>query len=304
MRLKSSDELYVKFLPFDKIINYIKIGDALGMGFEYASDKFIKENIWEKNSLPKFIQHPYWQNLISGMYTDDTQMSIALAKLMLKEQTTEWFDDRVVGRYFFNEFKSNPRYGYSTELYKILCSSNSTNEFLERIAAFEKSSKNGGCMRAVPIGLLPDFNLVRNFSRFQAEITHSGTAVDAAEMIAVAAFGLKYKLKEINGTINVFEFVKNNTSYFPDIVTKLKRVEGSKHLGLLTAITVLKLFSEFKLELGLHELIRKCILLGGDTDTVAAIAAGLYGCWALSKSKKQRRLLYKKEIKPLLKQIK
>lgn len=304
MKLGSSDDLHVKFLPFGKLLDYIKVGDALGMGFEYTSDKFIKENIWKENSLPKFVQHPYWQNLTPGMYTDDSQMSIALVKLMLKEETTEWFDDRVVGRYFLTEFKSNPRQGYSTGLYKVLYSSNTTNQFLEQIAAFGKSSKNGGCMRAVPIGLLPDFNLVKSFSRFQAEVTHSGTGVDAAEMIAVAAFGLKYKLKEIDGTINVFEFVKNNASYFPDVVTKLKRVEGSNHLGLVTAITALKLFSEFKLELGLHELIRRCILLGGDTDTIAAIAAGLYGCWALSKNKKQRRLLYIKEIKPLLRLVK
>lgn len=304
MNLKTSDELHIKFLPFGRLIEYIKIGDALGMGFEYASDKFIKQNIWKENTLPKFVQHPYWANLLPGMYTDDSQMSIALVKLMLEEETSEWFDDRVVGRYFLSEFKLNPRQGYSTGLYKVLSSSNTTNDFLEQICSFGKSSKNGGCMRVVPIGLLPDLEFVKKFSRFQAETTHSGTGVDAAEMIAVAAFGLKYRLKEKDGKINVYEFVKNNTSYFPEIIKSLKRVEGSDHLGLLTSITVLKLFSEFDLRLGLHELIRRAILLGGDTDTVAAIAAGLYGCWILSKNKKQRRLSFVKEIKPLIRFVK
>ena len=304
MNLKTSDELHIKFLPFGRLIEYIKIGDALGMGFEYASDKFIKQNIWKENTLPKFVQHPYWANLLPGMYTDDSQMSIALVKLMLEEETSEWFDDRVVGRYFLSEFKLNPRQGYSTGLYKVLSSSNTTNDFLEQICSFGKSSKNGGCMRVVPIGLLPDLEFVKKFSRFQAETTHSGTGVDAAEMIAVAAFGLKYRLKEKDGKINVYEFVKNNTSYFPEIIKSLKRVEGSDHLGLLTSITVLKLFSEFDLRLGLHELIRRAILLGGDTDTVAAIAAGLYGCWILSKNKKQRRHSFVKEIKPLIRFVK
>lgn len=304
MNLKSQKELHVEFLPFQKLIDYIKIGDALGMGFEYTSDKFIKENLWKENTLPKFIQHPYWATLTPGMYTDDSQMSIALVKLMLEEETSEWFDDRVVGRYFLSEFKSSPRQGYSTGLYKVLSTSKTTNEFLGQIAAFGKSSKNGGCMRAVPIGLLPDLEMVKKFARFQAETTHSGTGVDAAEMIAVAAFGLKYKLSEKDNKVDVYGWVKNNTSYFPEIIKELKRVEGSNNLGLLTSISVLKLFSEFDLRLGLHELIRKCILLGGDTDTVAAIAAGLYGCWILSKSKKQRRNSYIKEIKPLIRFVK
>jgi ADP-ribosylglycohydrolase len=305
--MKTKEELHVKFLPFSKLIDYIKIGDALGMGFEYTSSKFIKDNIWKKGELPKFIQHPYWTNLKPGMYTDDSQMSLALIKLMLEEPISEWFDDRTVGRYFLSEFKANPRQGYSTGLYKVLLNSKTANQFLSEIAAFGKSTKNGGCMRAVPIGLLPNLDMVKKFSRFQAEVTHSGTGVDAAELIAVAAFGLKYRQKEmsvINNKLNLFKWTIEHSSYVPDIVSSLNRVEGTNSLGLLTSISVLKLFSEFDLSLGLHELIRKCILLGGDTDTVAAIAAGLYGCYILSKDKKRRRKSYSQEIKPLIRLVK
>jgi ADP-ribosylglycohydrolase len=305
--MKTKEELHINFLPFSKLIDYIKIGDALGMGFEYTSNKFIKDNIWKEGEIPKFIQHPYWSNLKPGMYTDDSQMSLALVKLMLEEPISEWFDDRVVGRYFLTEFKSNPRQGYSTGLYKVLTSSKTTNQFLAAVAAFGKSTKNGGCMRAVPIGLLPNLDIVKRFSRFQAEATHSGTGVDAAELIAVAAFGLKYKQKEMlfsNNKLDVFKWTIKHSSYVPDIVTSLSRVEGTNHLGLLTAISALKLFSEFDLSLGLHELIRQCILLGGDTDTVAAIAAGLYGCYILSKDKKHRRISYNREIKSLIGLIK
>ena len=98
----------------DFILDFIKVGDALGMGFEYTSREYIENNF---KDVDQFYPHPIWKETIKpGMYTDDTQMSMALVSLMGERNETEWFDDRVVAAAFLNEFKKDPRYGYSKAL--------------------------------------------------------------------------------------------------------------------------------------------------------------------------------------------
>ena len=54
------------------------IGDALGAGYEYVKHKGI-------HSVEKlaYVQHPRHRDTKAGMYTDDTQMLIAIAELLL-----------------------------------------------------------------------------------------------------------------------------------------------------------------------------------------------------------------------------
>ena len=229
---------------------------------------------------------------------------------MRAKPVEEWFDDRVVASYFLMEFQKSPRKGYSTVLYKIMTQSRDWVDFLKFISETEKSTSNGGCMRAVPIGLLTNLNLVKKFARFQAEVTHKGTAVDAAEIVAVAAHLLRYSLNEVC-KVGLMNLVKKNCSYFPDIVPTLKRVEGKEHLGLKTAITAVKLFERVNHSFlttkgppkSLDYLIRMAILLGGDTDTVAAIVSGFYAMVQETMQPIARKVLYNLEVKPILRLI-
>lgn len=300
-----ANSLPYKRLPFNFVLNHIKLGDALGMGFEYTSEEFVKENLWKENELPKFVKHPvFGDDILPGMYTDDSQMSSAIIKLMTHKPVSEWFDDRVVSHFFLLEFQQSPRKGYSKGLYEVMSTSRDWIDFLKKIATFGKSTSNGGCMRSVPIGMLPSLDLVKKFARFQAEITHKDTAVDAAELVAVAAHMLMYRPKQII-VDGLYSLVQTNTSYFPDIVPTLSRVSGKEHLGLKTAITAIKLFEDCKLNrnLSIHECIRESILLGGDTDTVAAIVAGFYGCLNLTHKKITRKTEYTEMVRPFINQI-
>ncbi len=54
----------------------LAIGDAYGAGFEYA-DEMISEN-----TLTHYVQHPRHQ-IRPGCYTDDTQMSLAIAETLV-----------------------------------------------------------------------------------------------------------------------------------------------------------------------------------------------------------------------------
>src|SRR5689334_9471671 len=56
----------------------IAIGDAYGAGFEY--NNYV---LPEANNLQGYIQHPRHKGIRPGMYTDDTQMSLAIAEAIL-----------------------------------------------------------------------------------------------------------------------------------------------------------------------------------------------------------------------------
>jgi hypothetical protein len=56
----------------------LAIGDAYGAGFEYASPHVVERY----NDLSRYFQHPR-HTLQPGAYTDDTQMSLAIAEAMV-----------------------------------------------------------------------------------------------------------------------------------------------------------------------------------------------------------------------------
>ena len=56
----------------------LAVGDAYGAGFEYAPADFIAAH----NTLRGYVQHPTHGGVHPGAYTDDTQMTLAIAELL------------------------------------------------------------------------------------------------------------------------------------------------------------------------------------------------------------------------------
>ena len=56
----------------------LAIGDAYGAGFEYADEMIVN------NNLSRYVEHPRFR-LNPGSYTDDTQMSIAIAEVIVAQ---------------------------------------------------------------------------------------------------------------------------------------------------------------------------------------------------------------------------
>ena len=71
----------------------LAIGDAYGAGFEYADIEYVKQH----NNLFNYVKHPR-HKLIPGSYTDDTQMSIAIAEMIISKEpwTRENLADKFV----------------------------------------------------------------------------------------------------------------------------------------------------------------------------------------------------------------
>src|SRR5438105_2700822 len=83
----------------------LAIGDAYGAGYEYADQA-------RPNSPhnARYLQHPRHKGLKPGMYTDDTQMSIAVAELLVAG--TRW-SAREIAAKFVEAFHRDPREGYA-----------------------------------------------------------------------------------------------------------------------------------------------------------------------------------------------
>ena len=142
----------------------LAIGDAYGAGFEYVKSRaYIREN----NNLRGYIEHPRHKQK-PGTYTDDTQMSLAIAELIVEGKS--WTPETIAAK-FVEVFHRDVRKGYAGGFYAFLKKTRSARDFLENIKPH--SNKSGAAMRAGPVGVYPELNQVIDFSTRQAKLTHN-----------------------------------------------------------------------------------------------------------------------------------
>ena len=163
----------------------LAIGDAYGAGFEYASP----DRVQCYNDLSRYVQHPRHQ-LKPGSYTDDTQMSLAIAQAIVAQEP--WTPEVLATR-FVETFKRDPREGYASRFYQFLLKIRDGREFLEAINW--TSDKSGAAMRAAPMGVFPTVEKVIEAATIQAAITHNTPdGINAARAAALMSHYFIYQL--------------------------------------------------------------------------------------------------------------
>ena len=232
------------------------IGDAYGAGFEFAEYEKIKT----KNNLTQYEAHPLFEE-IKGRYTDDTQMSIAIAELLIEEK--EW-TPLIVANKFVEVFKRDPRRGYAKRFYQFLLDIEDGQDLLNNIVA--KSERNGAAMRAYPIGILKDEKEIIAKCDMQSKITHhTEKAIVSAQAIALANH---YFIYDKGDKSNLVEYLQDIQKY---------KWKGDWH-GMVkvnavdTVEAVLYLLIN---ENSLTTLLQKSVAFGGDVDTVASLALAI-----------------------------
>jgi len=155
----------------------LAVGDAYGAGFEYVSPELVRA----RNDLSGYHAHPR-HAIAPGHYTDDTQMSLAVAEALV--DGGDWTSLTLASK-FVEVFRRDPREGYASGFHGFLSRVTSGEQFLAEIRA--GSDKSGAAMRACPVGVLPDLAEVLERTRVQAAITHDtpdgiGAACAAALM--------------------------------------------------------------------------------------------------------------------------
>jgi ADP-ribosylglycohydrolase len=237
----------------------LAIGDAYGAGFEYAP----RQLILERNDLSGYVQHPR-HGIKPGCYTDDTQMSIAIAEAIVSGEP--WTRENLAQR-FVTAFKRDPREGYASRFYAFLQEINDGDEFLARIRPY--SSKSGAAMRAAPIGVFPHVETVIERCTLQAALTHdTPKGIRAA---VVASLMAHYFIHNVGPKSELPRFIQ---AYAPGAWSEPWRGKvGSKGLmSVRAALTAIMAHDS------LSEILKASIAFSGDVDTVAAIALGAASC--------------------------
>lgn len=232
----------------------LAVGDAYGAGFEYADPAFVAE----RNTLRGYVQHPRHRGIRPGAYTDDTQMTLAIAELMVSGES--WTRENIADA-FVTAFRRDPREGYAGRFYDFLRSVQDGAEFLARIEP--DSDKSGAAMRAGPIGLLPTVRDVLHHTEIQARITHdTPSGIASAQAAALAVHYCHHQLGPVS---RVGRWVDEQVP--GEWARPWRGKVGSKgRMSVAAALTALAANTT------LSGLLRECVAFTGDVDTVATVA--------------------------------
>lgn len=243
----------------------ILIGDAYGAGFEFNNSMLVY------NNGQKFYDHPSFmasdgseKPLKSGRYTDDTQMSIAVAETLLGNSLSQ-LD---FANNFVNCFKRDPIKGYAKGFYQFLLLQQDGNDFIKNIKP--DSTRNGAAMRSVPIGFIKDVDKLKEVCMTQASLTHN-TKIGIDSSIITALMS-NYFLYDIGTKKHLLDYLKSHFPEYPfeNVWTKPVPCNGiSTVLAVSTAIMSTDT---------LQDTMIKSVSFGGDTDSVASIACGIQLC--------------------------
>lgn len=280
----------------------LAIGDALGQPFEFSDMKTILATGWDGSFIPGMV----W-NLQPGQYTDDTLMARCIAKSLLEKKK---FDPDDVAFKYVEWVRSGDLRGIGMTcekaIYK-LANGVSVKESGNSLAARSKPSfkrigqdpltgtgdfcGNGTVMRVAPIGLYfrNDLKELERVAREEASITHNHSdARDASYalsyLIAVLVNG-KNKEESIMKLFSLkyeYDHVKTQMSKVFEPIDSLPHaaevlgIRGTAHETLASALYCFANYDNFA------DAVKAAVLMGGDTDTRAAVVGALAGgCYGL-----------------------
>lgn len=233
----------------------IAIGDAYGAGFE-----FLAPGPGRENDLSRYLPHPL-HPMPPGSYTDDTQMSVAVAEAMI--ETDGKLTRQALAGSFVQAFRRDPRLGYARRFREFLLTVETADEFLARMSP--ASERSGAAMRACPIGLYETSAEVMAMAELQARLTHdTPRGVEAAQAAALSTHYFRHGLGTPGG--------------LPDFLASfLGAFWLAPHEGEVDEIgvnVVRAAVTAIVSSASLSELLRRSIAFTGDVDSVAAIAMG------------------------------
>lgn len=292
---------------FEHIFLGIAIGDAYGAGLEFQDRNWIRTNVDFTRFINKrtdinvpekavfTVDYKEWD------YTDDTEMSIAVAKALMSGEPVT---DELLVKYFTDEYLL----GFQTKGYKrnghgsIRLVYNGEKD-IEEIRDFQRNKTypgNAPPMRAIPIGFVPE-ELINGYALVNATSTHPHQkAVDASILIARAARGLlvegighdeliSYCLKHIIDQETIEKLEAADRLHGPDLLQgkdfealcgpqplqKKEFIEGLYGLSSNAMYTAIAALYFIKHSRSAFEGLKHSINLGGDVDSLASIVTGI-----------------------------
>ncbi|MEG4021818.1 ADP-ribosylglycohydrolase family protein [Microcoleus sp. S13C4] len=237
----------------------LAIGDAYGAGFEFVD----QQTIALYNNLNGYIKHPR-HDIQPGCYTDDTQMSLAVAEAIVSREP--WTPELLATK-FVAAFHRDRRFGYAGKFYNFLLQVQDGKEFLEKIHS--ASDKSGSAMRAGPIGIFPTVEKVIENATIQAAITHN--TPEGIKAAIAAALMSHYFIYQLGLKKNLGNFLERHVAGEWSIPWQ-GEVSAKGLVCVRAAITAVMRNDT------MSKLLQDCIAFSGDVDTVATIALAAGSC--------------------------
>ncbi|MCI0642765.1 MAG: ADP-ribosylglycohydrolase family protein [Gemmataceae bacterium] len=263
---------------FEGCLLGLAVGDALGGKFEAQSAEAIRARFPTAERLIAYPQEEIW-------YTDDTQMAIGVCEALIER-------GEIVEEVLCRAFVANylPSRGYGRGARAVLDAMEDGRDYRQ---VAEKhfpggSFGNGAAMRVAPIGLLfrDDLRRLWEQARLSSLPTHlHPLGIEGAQVLALAV-GLCSNMEQFDRAGFFAELLAACASpeyrakleaaalvQTPDELAKLgNRIEALHSVS--TAIASFALTPE-----SFEAAISNVIFLGGDTDTLAAMAGALSGAY-------------------------
>jgi poly(ADP-ribose) glycohydrolase ARH3 len=258
------------------------VGDALGEPVEGWPHRAIYSRF---GLLDKLVRG-------EGRYTDDTQMMIGVLETLVENGG---FDPAVCARKFQENF--DPTRGYGRRIFGVM-------ERIRQGISWDQvgtdSFGNGGAMRIAPIGCFcyHDLQAIKDNAILSARITHNhpeGLAGAAAQATAV---GLALQHSLSSEPIEPDKFVDKITSQVIDIdrgfagsvegikslpkgsvLEMIGAIAGRYKLSLRAIESVPAAIGAFVLTDSFRDALVLAVNLGGDTDTIGAMAGAIAGAY-------------------------
>ena len=276
----------------------VMLGDVLGAAVEGYPSKHISK--YYPNGITDFIKakHMGIYDLEEryGMYTDDTNSTLALATSLVQKQ---YLDAKHCAESYSKFYFTPPKRGYPDSAQKVLYGIKDGLDYLKTgtLAFPDGSFANGGAMRITPIGLAfrnASDDVLYEACRLSIISSHvHPEAIDGAYLIAKCIqFGLQFDsskdldeiqfLKEMKKSSKTEEMKKKIENLIKSFRNKdsdevlLQKVSSSFQIKAIEAVPVV-LWGFIKYWKNPEEALIKMVGFGGDTDTTACILGGILG---------------------------
>ncbi len=253
------------------------IGDALGLPFEGV---FPVDEVTLMTSLQKIYSEQ--------RYSDDTQMTISVFEEMVQNGT---IDPESLKNRFLNRF--DPERGYGAGISRLV---NSWRAGIDALSASQAqfnglgSYGNGAAMRVAPVSLFFTLNETKELFKMvtlSASVTHSHIlGIQGAQLQAFMVLLALNDIPENEWYSRITELA------FDDIFRRkigqvnaclgqdLSAIEAAERIGngiVAHEAVPAALYAYLKKPFSIRESIISALLLGGDTDTIAAMAGAVAG---------------------------
>lgn len=241
-------------------------GDALGATTEFLTPREIQEEY----GVHRRICGGGWLGLRPGQVTDDTEMSLALGRSILRSRGV---DAMSVAESFSDWMRSKPVDIGNTVRRGIVHYRITGRPF---VAENEYNAGNGACMRCLPVALAcrdASATELTAASRAQAHVTHNNAVADAGTetVLLMLVSAMKGEPKRALQR-HADALVESHGGFRYDG----RRVENP---GGWIVETLQAVFQAFFAQQSFEEILIDVVNRGGDADTTGAIAGMLAGAY-------------------------